>query len=81
MVWKKDFDDPLNPEAWASMQKLSGSVSCFTPLQKRATLGTSYIIHTSSVQFQPSGGESYTLPILFTDKVPKGTYANKCMKR
>ncbi|XP_030265558.1 proline-rich protein 12-like isoform X1 [Sparus aurata] len=25
MVWKKDFDDPLNPEAWASMQKLSGS--------------------------------------------------------
>ncbi|XP_073318312.1 proline-rich protein 12 [Pagrus major] len=25
MIWKKDFDDPLNPEAWASVQKLSGS--------------------------------------------------------
>ncbi|KAM6913571.1 proline-rich protein 12 [Lycodopsis pacificus] len=25
MMWKKDIDDPLNPEAWAAMQKLSSS--------------------------------------------------------
>ncbi|XP_049926182.1 proline-rich protein 12 isoform X3 [Epinephelus moara] len=25
MTWKKEMDDPLNPEAWAAMQKLSSS--------------------------------------------------------
>ncbi|XP_038595501.1 proline-rich protein 12 isoform X2 [Micropterus salmoides] len=25
MTWKKEIDDPLNPEAWAAMQKLSSS--------------------------------------------------------
>ncbi|XP_050929785.1 proline-rich protein 12 isoform X2 [Lates calcarifer] len=25
MMWKKDMDDPLNPEAWAAIQKLSSS--------------------------------------------------------
>ncbi|XP_034395492.1 proline-rich protein 12 [Cyclopterus lumpus] len=25
MTWKKDIDDPLNPEAWAAMQKLSSA--------------------------------------------------------
>ncbi|KAM8844597.1 proline-rich protein 12 isoform 2-T2 [Spinachia spinachia] len=25
MAWKKDIDDPLNPEAWAAMQKLSSA--------------------------------------------------------
>ncbi|XP_070703884.1 proline-rich protein 12 [Pempheris klunzingeri] len=25
MTWKKEIDDPLNPEAWATMQKLSSS--------------------------------------------------------
>ncbi|XP_062422312.1 proline-rich protein 12 [Pungitius pungitius] len=25
MTWKKDIDDPLNPEAWAAMQKLSST--------------------------------------------------------
>ncbi|GLD49122.1 proline-rich protein 12-like protein [Lates japonicus] len=25
MTWKKDMDDPLNPEAWAAIQKLSSS--------------------------------------------------------
>lgn len=52
MTWKKEIDDPLNPEAWAAMQKLSSSVSCFTSSTKmskaRSFIYNSSLIHSNS---------------------------------
>ncbi len=40
MTWKKEIDDPLNPDAWATMQKLSSSVSYFTVSTKMSKAGS-----------------------------------------
>lgn len=43
MTWKKEMEDPLNPEDWAAMQKLSSSVSYFSP-SARSIVCNSYLI-------------------------------------